>query len=75
MCKDICTKSNGSGSPYWTSCKYNDVTYQPLTTHIPPADIYTCGDGICQVSESPGSSYNFWACRDCPSSQSSQAGH
>jgi hypothetical protein len=41
-------------SKYYTRCTYNGVVYRPLTTRIRSAEIVSCGDGICQVSESCG---------------------
>jgi hypothetical protein len=40
--------------PYYTRCTYNGVTYRPLTTRLRSAEVYACGDGICQLSESCG---------------------
>ncbi|WP_426755605.1 hypothetical protein [Myxococcus sp. Y35] len=39
---------------YYSRCTYNGVTYRPLTTRIRAQDIYKCGDGTCQLSESCG---------------------
>jgi hypothetical protein len=43
-----------SNSKYYTRCTYQGVTYRPITTRIRSTDIYSCGDGICQVTESCG---------------------
>ncbi|MET0403631.1 MAG: hypothetical protein ABW123_14565 [Cystobacter sp.] len=40
--------------PYYTRCTHNGTTYAALTTRIRPQDIYSCGDGVCQFTESPG---------------------
>jgi hypothetical protein len=51
---------------YYTSCTYNGVTYQPLTTRMRPADVYRCGDGVCQRTESCGVGVNYNNCSlDC----------
>jgi hypothetical protein len=51
-CESFCTL-DATGTQY-TSCTYNGVTYKPLTTRISPADIYTCGDHVCQFTEHCG---------------------
>ncbi len=51
---------------YYTSCSYNGVTYRPLTTRMRPSDIYRCGDGVCQRTESCGVGVNYNSCSlDC----------
>jgi len=53
---------------YFERCTYNGVTYLPLTTRLRPQDIFTCGDGICQPSESCGTGNRPDSCRrDCGS--------
>jgi hypothetical protein len=65
-CGTWCAKSN-SKNPYWDSCAPgNGVTYRPLTTHISNSDIATCGDGICAISEIPGTGNQWNNCSDCP---------
>ncbi|NMO14290.1 hypothetical protein HPC49_16955 [Pyxidicoccus fallax] len=49
-CKSICDLDESK--THYTSCVFNGVTYKPLTTRIRPADIYRCGDGVCQLTES-----------------------
>ena len=51
-CSQYCTQD--ATSTFYTSCTYNGVTYRPLTTRMNPADIYRCGDGVCQATESSG---------------------
>lgn len=51
-CSQHCTRD--ATNTYYTSCTYNGATYRPLTTRINPVDIYRCGDGVCQVTESSG---------------------
>lgn len=63
-CSDYCTLD--STGTYYTSCTYNGVTYQPITTRLQPQDIYTCGDGVCQITESCGTSNTYNSCAaDC----------
>jgi hypothetical protein len=63
-CASYCTL-DPTGT-YYTSCTYNGVTYQPITTRLRAQDIYTCGDGVCQVTESCGSSNTWNSCEaDC----------
>jgi len=50
---------------YYTQCSYNGKTYRPLTTRLRKEDIYMCGDGVCQFTESCGDSLQYWDCRDC----------
>ena len=55
-----------ASSKYYTRCTYNGVVYRPLTTRIRSADIYSCGDGVCQVTESCGTGSTSDSCRaDC----------
>jgi hypothetical protein len=67
-CKSFCTLD--SSRKFYTGCTYNGVTYQPITTRIRPVDIYTCGDGVCQFTEScgTGGTYDncFADCGSCP---------
>jgi hypothetical protein len=49
-CSQYCTLD--ATSTFYTSCTYNGVTYRPITTRMNPADIYLCGDGVCQATES-----------------------
>ncbi|QRK13408.1 hypothetical protein JQX13_01240 [Archangium violaceum] len=39
---------------YYTHCTYKGTTYAAITTRIHPQDIYWCGDGTCQFTESCG---------------------
>ncbi|WP_375772196.1 hypothetical protein NR798_15345 [Archangium gephyra] len=53
---------------YFAQCTFNGVTYHSLTTRLRPEEIYTCGDGICQPSESCGTGNRPDSCnRDCGS--------
>jgi hypothetical protein len=63
-CADLCTR-DASGTAYAT-CTYNGVTYPALTTRLRTEDIYTCGDGVCQVSEQCGTGNSYDSCQaDC----------
>lgn len=49
-CSDFC--SGGSeDSPYGT-CYLNGHAFPALTTRLQPSDINSCGDGVCQFTES-----------------------
>jgi len=51
---------------YYTSCTYKGVTYKPITTRMMPSDVYRCGDGVCQRTESCGLGVNYNNCSlDC----------
>ena len=50
---------------YYTQCTVNGVSYRPVTTRIQYSSIYTCGDGICQVSEKCGEGSTPDSCSDC----------
>jgi hypothetical protein len=63
-CSSYCVQDDVD--PRYTSCTYNDKEYLPVTTRLEPAAIYTCGDGICQVSESCGTGNAYNKCMaDC----------
>ncbi|HVG59212.1 MAG TPA: hypothetical protein VNA24_11700 [Hyalangium sp.] len=53
-CENFCTL-DPSGL-FYTECNYNGRTYKPLTTRISQDSIFTCGDGVCQYTESCGMS-------------------
>ncbi|HEX8705324.1 MAG TPA: hypothetical protein VF815_41210 [Myxococcaceae bacterium] len=55
-----------SNSKYYTRCTYNGVVYRPITTRIRSADIFSCGDGVCQATESCGTGSTPTSCQaDC----------
>lgn len=63
-CDKICIPD--ASKKFYTSCTYNGITYQPITTRIRKQEIYTCGDGVCQVSEKCGTGTTAESCRsDC----------
>ena len=65
-CQSLCTGQYGSSYFEYTSCTWNGVSYHPISTRLANADIATCGDGICQLSESCYSSATGAGCAaDC----------
>jgi hypothetical protein len=63
-CQTACTLD--ATRTYYTSCTYNGVTYTPLTTRLRAQDVYRCGDGTCQFTESCGTGSQYYNCRsDC----------
>ena len=63
-CDTLCTL-DPSGL-YYTQCTYNGRTYLPLTTRLRTEDVYTCGDGVCQFTESCGTGNEANSClSDC----------
>jgi hypothetical protein len=66
MCKDFCTRDTKTG--LLKSCTANGVTFKPLTTFLQDADVYKCGDGVCQFTEQPYDPVTKTGCsRDCGS--------
>lgn len=64
LCSDHCTLDQ-TGSFYET-CKFNGKTFRPLTTQMRPAEVYRCGDGVCQFTESCGAGNTSGSCKvDC----------
>ena len=53
-CQQLCTGDASDISNYfeYRSCTWNGVSYRPLSVRIRNDQIATCGDGICQASES-----------------------
>ena len=63
-CASLCTFDPVNAQ--YTECTYMGTQYRPITTRIRPQDIYLCGDGICQVSESCGTGNTYSSCQaDC----------
>ena len=52
-CQQICTgyTSAVTGAFTFTSCNWNGVNYKPLSVRLSPNDINSCGDGVCDDSE------------------------
>jgi hypothetical protein len=63
-CKEFCTTD--PTKDFFAQCTYNGVTYKAITTRIRPQDIYNCGDGVCQFTESCGTGGTYDNCYvDC----------
>jgi hypothetical protein len=63
-CAESCTPD--PTRTYFTQCTRNGITYVPLTTRIRPQDVYRCGDGVCQLTESCGLGLSTTRCmQDC----------
>jgi hypothetical protein len=62
-CDELCIPD--PSNQYFLSCTYNGKRYRALTTRIMPRDIYVCGDGVCQISESCGTGLTPNSCMDC----------
>ncbi len=62
-CSERCVPDPQSN--YFLSCTYNGKSYRALTTRIRSTDIYVCGDGVCQLSESCGTGLVPDSCMDC----------
>ncbi|MBN1204961.1 MAG: hypothetical protein JXB05_08555 [Myxococcaceae bacterium] len=62
-CAQICVP-DAQGN-YFLSCTYNGKNYRAITTRIRPVDVYVCGDGVCQISESCGTRFRPDNCMDC----------
>ncbi|MFP2927313.1 hypothetical protein ACLESO_19365 [Pyxidicoccus sp. 3LG] len=48
--------------PYHSRCTYKGRQYRPVTTRLRAQDVFHCGDGVCQYTESCGLGLNY---RDC----------
>jgi len=63
-CGSICTLDRSR--TFYESCTWNGMTYKPLTTRLRQSDIYRCGDGTCQFTESCGNGTEYQECQsDC----------
>jgi hypothetical protein len=63
-CRRFCT-SDSTGTFYET-CAWNGKAYQPITTRLLPAEVYKCGDGVCQFTEHCGTGKSSDSClADC----------
>jgi hypothetical protein len=73
-CSANCTLEPMGG--YYRTCTRDGVSYVPLTTRLRPVDIFVCGDGVCQMSESCGTAMQYNNCgADCGACSSSDQGH
>jgi hypothetical protein len=59
-CDAYCTRD--LLSPFLRSCTRNGIEYRPITTRLRSQDVYRCGDGVCQYTESCGLGLGY---RDC----------
>ena len=63
-CSSLCQQD--PTDVFYETCTVNGKAYKALTTRISPAEHYSCGDGICQFTESCGSGANWDNCKvDC----------
>jgi hypothetical protein len=63
-CSSNCAKD--PTDTFYETCTYNGKAYRALATRIRPAEVYTCGDGVCQFTESCGSGADWDNCKsDC----------
>ncbi|MFL5346113.1 MAG: hypothetical protein ACJ8AT_15095 [Hyalangium sp.] len=62
-CAQLCQPIVPGG--FYVACTWHGVTYKPLTTRVRPSEIYTCGDHVCQVSETCSSSPGTGCEADC----------
>ena len=52
--------------PYRSHCTYKGRSYRPITTRLRTADVFHCGDGVCQYTESCGLGTSYRSClHDC----------
>ncbi|WP_244221600.1 hypothetical protein [Corallococcus exercitus] len=64
QCATLCTRD--ATHTFWERCVINGISYQPITTQLRSQDIYSCGDGTCQVTESCGTGKTYDSCAsDC----------
>ncbi len=62
-CEELC--ATDALGHYFKSCTYNGKSYRAMTTRIRALEIYICGDGVCQFSESCGTGLLPNNCMDC----------
>jgi hypothetical protein len=62
-CSSMCMPD--SQHNYFLACYHNGKMYRALTTRIKKTDVYVCGDGVCQISESCGTGLTPDNCMDC----------
>lgn len=63
-CKSTCTPD--ATKTFYETCTYNKKTYRAITTRIPPSEVFKCGDGVCQSTESCGTGSDWDNCKlDC----------
>ena len=67
-CEALCVPTEDPLVPglFYESCTYGGKTYLPVNTRLRPDDIFTCGDGICELTESCGTGVTPDSCKaDC----------
>jgi hypothetical protein len=63
-CDKLCDRVRGE--TFYEECTWNGVTYHPITTRVSKESIYSCGDGVCQFTESCGRGGHANSCeKDC----------
>ncbi|MFY0568096.1 hypothetical protein ACN28E_30280 [Archangium lansingense] len=63
-CARFCTLD--ASRRFYPSCTYNGISYPAITTRLLRSQIYTCGDGVCQMTERCGTGESYDNCgRDC----------
>ncbi len=67
-CHSLCERvyDSSGAKMYYSQCTYNGKAYRPITTRIRSQDVYRCGDGVCQFTESCGTGNAYHSCQaDC----------
>jgi len=67
-CHSLCERvyDSSGAKMYYSLCTYNGKAYRPITTRIRSQDVYRCGDGVCQFTESCGTGNTYHNCQaDC----------
>ena len=65
-CQAVCQPEGPGPGAGFARCTYKGVSYRALTTRLRPQDIFTCGDGVCQATESCGNGQTALSCKaDC----------
>lgn len=63
-CNRICERDGQNA--FYSTCTVNGVTYRALTTRVSKKDVFECGDGVCQFTETCGHGRRGNTCeRDC----------
>lgn len=59
-CAKLCTEAKDTGKTWFETCspKGSKKPFAAITTRIASTDVYFCGDGVCQPTESCGTSDN-----------------
>jgi hypothetical protein len=63
-CEQLCTYD--PMGLFFASCTVNGRSYRPITTRMRAQDVYSCGDGLCQLTEKCGTGRAYSSCGlDC----------